>query len=227
MDKEKTQVFSRHLAKQVGLEETEKHLELLRRRLRESAFSRISGIHNIDWYSKEDKTLHYPAKKVLKLYGFTAEEAANMSVTDSHKLALKFVASDILITEFYGADGKMTDFAENNYPNVNAQDYVLVPGSWPQVRHTLEKKLKTAGWISGKLPNQYLGMVSSEEDEKPDIVAEYAGWFGKQSVIAIPFKISLTNSSLDIYFEDDFIEPYGGKPSIQRLVFVPKETGFA
>lgn len=217
------------LAREIGQHETPKRLEKRRGKMRAQAGLRIdavlSGKDDDTEGTKKQGKLHFLAQKVLKVYGLPDDQIRGLSVVDAHSVASKLVASDLLLVEFYNADGQTTDFAETHYPDVNPEDYSLIDGPWPRVKTILEKRLKASGWKRDKDDNnEYLGTVGLKIESDDDVVAEYARAFGKKSIIAIPFRMNFDISpSHIIHYEDDFEAPYGGNGYVSRLIFVPRE----
>ncbi len=209
--------------------ETSQSVEQRRAELHKKASSRINTILGPNFGDEKTKKpkLHYMAQKVLKLHGFPEKEILGMSLTDTHRLATRLVASDLLVTELYDSNGKLSNFAERNYSNINAEDYVVLPGKWPQIAIMLERQLKSAGWRDlGLSFNEYVGAMGVDVGNNIDIALEYARFFGEKSLVAIPFNLNIDKNYLAINYEDDFVEPYGGSSHASRLIFVPREGVF-
>lgn len=207
------------IATQLERNVTHKRQEMWRRTIREQAAARVDKILTKDWdeETKGDK-FHFLSQKILKLYGFSSKEVKSLSISQAHKTALKLVASDLLITEFYEIDGQKTDFANRCYPDIAPEEYTAITGRWSSVKHILENKVKDAN--EGKLlHDEYIGEIGLKGSSSDDIVATYAAFFGKDSIISIPIDLSLSDSYISVDYEDSFVEPYGGEYA-DRLVFV-------
>ncbi|QQG41971.1 MAG: hypothetical protein HYV90_01505 [Candidatus Woesebacteria bacterium] len=209
--------------------ETVQFIEQRRAELHKNSSSRINTILGPNFGDEKTKKpkLHFMAQKVLKLHGFPEREILGMSLTDTHRLATRLVASDLLVTELYDPNGKLSNFAERNYRNIDAEDYVVLPGKWQQIKILLERQLKSAGWRDPDINfNEYVGAMGVDVDNNVDIAFEYARFFGEKSIVALPFNLNVDKNYIAINYEDDFMEPYGGSSFASRLIFVPREGIF-
>lgn len=209
----------RSLITEIESKETPRRIESRRKKLRSEASKRINRIMASEWNSDpKNNTLHFVSQKALKIYRFTDEEVRKIPITDSHALIRKLLASDLLLSELYDSEGRLTEFAEKYYPDISPENYIALPGPWPLVRKTLQQKLNDSGWRETRY-TEYMGDMAFKADDG-DIVSQYASQFGKGSIVAIPFDISLSSSYLTINYQEDFIGPYGGD-GVSRTVFVP------
>jgi hypothetical protein len=192
-----------------------------RKCLRNKARGRLDFILDENYNKGTEKFL---AQMILKTYGYVKDEIDTMEFSTAHRHAMRLVASDLLITEFYDANGNSTDFAKENYPGVDPKEYVVIPTAWTATHTILESKV---GISSQKGNSTYAGYISSGVDEndedRGDIVAKYARVFGKENIIALPFSLGINSSSVYIAHQEDFVPPYGGKFA-SRLVFLSRVT---
>ncbi len=191
-----------------------------RKRLRNRARYRLDQMLD---QSYDKGTERFMAHKILITHGFIREEIQALEYSTAHRLAVRLIASDLLITEFYDAEGNLTDFAKDNYPNVDPKDYIAIPTEWTATQKILEDQV---GVNQKGKNNIYAGHISSQTEELDeddgDIVARYARIFGKENVVALPFTVGVDSCSFYISHQGNFVPPYGG--SAPRLVFLSRVT---
>lgn len=164
-------------------------------------------------------TFSFMAYRILSLYGYKEKEFKDTPISNAHKMAKALVCEDLLWSEFYNRDGTITNFAENLEVKLDPSDFEALPLDWSSTKDYLKQKLTENGWID---PDEYGGGVGVGTYEEVDIAAEYANVFGKESIIALPFKVSVGSTYVTIDHEDDFLEPYGGDEYNDRIIFLEK-----
>jgi hypothetical protein len=194
-----------------------------RKCLRNEARGRLDQILSPN-YSKG--FFQFMAQRILETYGYCKNDTDNLEYSTAHRYALRLMASDLLMTEFYSAEGNLTNFAENNYPEIDPRRFVAIPTTWTATKIMLESKIGVGQ--DGK-NNEYAGHISSRlstiDENEGDVAAQYAHIFGKENIIALPFAINIYPSSVSVTYQEDFIAPYGGKFA-SRLIFVPLKDNF-
>lgn len=154
--------------------------------------------------------------QILRLYEFEENEIAKTSLITAHKQAFGLIAEDLLWTEFYNDRGSLSGFAEQNYETLNPDEFKVIPVDWHGAKKILETHLKEGGW------KKDLGDVEVDVEENVDLVAEYARFFGKDKIIALPITITINKDGVSIDYQGEFAEPYGGVYT-ERLVYLKKD----
>ena len=164
-------------------------------------------------------TFSFMAYRILSLYGYEEKEFKDTPISNAHKMAKALVCEDLLWSELFNKDGTMTRFAENLEVRLDPDEFEALPLDWSSTKDYLKQRLTENGWID---PDEYGGSVSVNTYEEVDIAAEYANMFGKESIIALPFKVTVGSPYVTIDHEDDFLEPYGGGEYNDRIIFLEK-----
>lgn len=165
-------------------------------------------------------TFLFMAYKVLTLYGYQEKEFKDIPISTAHKMAKSLICEDLLLSEFYNRDGTQTSFAENLEASLDPLEFEALPLDWSSTKDYLKQKLAENGWID---PDEYGESVGINTYESVDVAAEYANMFGRESIVALPFKVAVGSSYVTIDHEESFLEPYGGDEYNDRIIFLRKD----
>lgn len=209
----------RDLKSLIGMKETENEAVVRRIDSLTVAKRRLKTLFGNDFGKNSEYS--FIAHKVLDLYGYSKAQSEEITISAVHKLAHSLIASDLLIEEFYLPNGSLTNYAETYYPDINPEDFKVIPFDWEGTKNILQKRLEKKGWRVSAY-DEYIGNLGAGGKGGADIVADYANIFGEGSVIALPFEISIESSYITMGHRDDFIPPYGGRYS-NRMVYLPAD----
>ena len=155
------------------------------------------------------------AQNILKLYGADVAEVADLTPTQTARLALSHIAHDLFITEMFQPDGSESHILSLSSPDthIEPEEYRFIGDSRSHITEKLREKIGNTKFPSGSSPiaTSQKDPRQMTEDEIFTVYSQLTSQEGKPGIIVVPGKPILTYNHVEIQPGEKFDPPFGGQ----------------